>query len=232
MTNNKRKYGNDKFQSGPLSDQPEINTGLLPGSQEVYVESNVDKSTKSSFLKDIPNWLKWLLLAALLLLAFWVWNNRPNDNSVSAVESTTTTVVLESTATTVPLIDSIPPGESHRLWKFAQVWDKKSWREHVENYIPFITGTNKKISDLYTNDEIWSISSTVCMLEYGKQRQAQLYRSADNIQYIFNMYAKHQSNKNTIVEDWNAQYLFFGFIYSETLTDFCDYQFLDLSLGK
>jgi hypothetical protein len=229
MTNNKRKYGNDKFQSGPLSDQPEINTGLLPGSQEIYVESNVDKSTKSSFLKDIPNWLKWLLLAALLLLAFWVWNNFSNNDSVAVIESTTTTVVSESTATTVPLIDSIHPGDrQHSVFS----WDKESWREHVESYIPFITGTNKKISDLYTNDEIWSISSTVCMLEYGKQRQTQLHRSADNIEYIFDMYVKHQSNKNTIVQDSQAQYLFFGFIYSETLTDFCDYQFLDLGLGK
>jgi hypothetical protein len=123
MTNNKRKYGNDKFQSGPLSDQPEINTGLLPGSQEVYVESNVDKSTKSSFLKDIPNWLKWLLVAVILLLAFWVWNNRSNDDSVVTSESTTTTVIPQTTTTTIP--DPLDPNyfEPH-LVKINRYIDK------------------------------------------------------------------------------------------------------------
>ena len=159
MTNNKRKYGNDKFQSGPLSDQPEINTGLLPGSQEVYVESNVDKSTKSSFLKDIPNWLKWLLLAALLLLAFWVWNNRSNNNSVAVIESTTTTVLSPTTTldSTRNIIDPLDPDYYEPIYPKAKRYLDEVRKGSWEN-----TRTNKQIDEEFTDFELFAIGIDAC----------------------------------------------------------------------
>ena len=169
MTNNKRKYGNDKFQSGPLSDQPEINTGLLPGSQEVYVESNVDKSTKSSFLKDIPNWLKWLLLAALLLLAFWVWNNRSNDNSLAVIESTTTSVVPQTTTTTIP--NPLDPDyfEPHiqKYEKYITVMRSSGW-----HYSSGSKAGQKIVAD-FEDKQLISLAHDVCdmtALGYSSQR--------------------------------------------------------------
>ena len=160
MTNNKRKYGNDKFQSGPLSDQPEINTGLLPGSQEVYVESNVDKSTKSSFLKDIPNWLKWLLLAALLLLAFWVWNNRSTTDTVATSESTTTTVLSPTTTldSTRNIIDPLDPDYYEPIYPKAKRYldevRKGSWTQ--------TNGTSKQIDESFSDFELFAIGTDAC----------------------------------------------------------------------
>lgn len=159
MTNNKRKYGNDKFNSGPLSDQPEINTGLLPGSKEVYVESNVDKSTKSSFLKDVPNWLKWLLLAALLLFVFWIWNNQSNDDLVSVVESTTTTSVIPTT-TTITIPDPLDPDyfepHSQRYKKYLDAMRDSSWR--------YSDGprAGQKVVDDFGDKDLLALAHDVC----------------------------------------------------------------------